>query len=323
MRFRIMPHSTRIGELVVEVFDSLNRFIASISSGNTDRELRIISKHITDADVEAHFGLGPEVVRAIKVSLAASTDPAAPLTPSETALEEAILNLHRVILSDPKRKCAILAKRVHYDILPSEITVEEAEKMSEYEIVAVMQNLEKPAHAKADTAKMRSTEATSDEVIVRCDICQRESEEYEWIALDDCCPVCGKQRKLDPRTRPEVRRLLDYIKEQVMAPLKNLIGRKITPEIMAEMKKNLIEACSKLLPQVPGVSIVAVPPEPGDDPGTFYGRIKIEKQALSRLDPRWLSTIGVTPEQAAECGEEGLAVELERLKWFPDQEAGK
>ena len=48
MKFRIQPHALRPGVEVVEVYDDSGHFIATVSPGDDDREVRVTSKYIRD-----------------------------------------------------------------------------------------------------------------------------------------------------------------------------------------------------------------------------------------------------------------------------------
>jgi hypothetical protein len=55
VKFRVVPHSVRPGVELVEVFADDGRFIASITAGDTDEEIRVVSKHGRDTMLQHSF----------------------------------------------------------------------------------------------------------------------------------------------------------------------------------------------------------------------------------------------------------------------------
>ena len=53
MKFQVRPHSVRLGVEVVEVFNDQGDFIATITAGGNDREIRIISKFMERVHMES------------------------------------------------------------------------------------------------------------------------------------------------------------------------------------------------------------------------------------------------------------------------------
>lgn len=58
MRFHVVPHLVRPDVQVVEVFDDAGNFIATVTQGEHPRQIKIMSKYMTDVG-RAPFNLPP------------------------------------------------------------------------------------------------------------------------------------------------------------------------------------------------------------------------------------------------------------------------
>jgi len=52
MKFKVKPHSVLPGVEVVEVFDDKGNFIATVTAGDSDQEIRVISHFFEASRVE-------------------------------------------------------------------------------------------------------------------------------------------------------------------------------------------------------------------------------------------------------------------------------
>jgi hypothetical protein len=205
VRFRIKPHSdplgNRTGVKIVEVYDDGGRFIGMVTPGrpgHEDTEIRFLTKHFVDAEVDRaamDAFPGSRLPAAVNVRLARSRDPVKGPDPEAVAETAAYMNLQRVMLADKNRKRGILVKRTSYEILPSEITPEEAAKMANVEILAVAESLPTPEHLKPSprhdqSAHVGVKETAVDGVIMRCEACDEEATERAWSANANKCPNC-------------------------------------------------------------------------------------------------------------------------------------